>query len=85
MKAISLMFMGLGAILMLPALTLFIDIWTWIMFGAGITPVDWSYTTTWGTVDKIGKPIMAIMSGILSAPAFLISVSSYPTESASYL
>lgn len=85
MRAISLMFMGLGVLLILPVLTLAVDIWTWIMFGVGITPVDWTYTTSWGSVDKVGKPIMAIVSGLFSGPAFLVSVHSYPTESANYL
>jgi len=80
MKAISILFMVLGCILILPALTLFVDIWTWIMFGGGITPVDWTSTTPGGTVDKVAKPIMAIMSSILSGPIFLISIQMYPTE-----
>ena len=79
MKAISILFMILGCILVLPALTLFVDIWTWIMFGGGITPVDWSYTSSTGITDKVGKPILALLSGVLSGPVLLVSIQMYPT------
>lgn len=80
MKAISLLLMLLGGLLLLPALTLFVDIWTWIMLGSGITPVDWTSVHWSGGTDKVGKPILALMSGVLSAPVLLVSIQMYPTE-----
>lgn len=80
MKVISIMLMVLGCILILPALTLFVDLWTWIMLGSGITPVDWTSVHWTGGTDKVGKPILALMSGVLGVPVLLVSAQMYPTE-----
>lgn len=57
---LSALVFALGAICCLPFMLWLVDVWTWIVFGQGITPIEWIIPKERG-YDPIGKVLMTFL------------------------
>ena len=64
---------ALGIVFAIPFLTMIVDVWTWVMFGAGISPIEWGYLRSNGYEDSVSKPVVAIFMLIPTVVCFMLA------------
>jgi len=69
MRIIVIIMLALASLVFAsPFALLVIDVWSWLVLGSGVTPVDWTFIGSYDHVDHVGKPILAML---FLAPAFV--------------